>query len=77
MLSPFVSTGHRRAVKVRMFVIPLMTTLTMLICFWSIQVSLGIYLLLLPFYMVPGLPEFHVSLEWTAYPKEEQADELR
>jgi hypothetical protein len=29
-------------------------TITMLICFWSIEISLSIYMLLLPLYMIPG-----------------------
>lgn len=77
LLAAFVSDEYLRRVKFRTFMIPLMTTLTMLLCFWSVKISLGIYLLLLPFYMVPGNPEFRLPRKITAYPKEEPADELR
>jgi hypothetical protein len=37
-----------------MLIIPLATTLTAVFCFWSVGISLAIYLLLLPLYMLPG-----------------------
>jgi hypothetical protein len=37
-----------------MLIIPVATTLTAVICFWSVGISLAIYLLLLPLYMLPG-----------------------
>jgi hypothetical protein len=37
-----------------MLIVPMATTLTVFICFWSVGISLAIYLLLLPLYMVPG-----------------------
>jgi uncharacterized membrane protein len=54
MLSTFVSRESFNAVKSRMFMIPLATTFTVLICFWSVKISLAIYLMLLPWYMLPG-----------------------
>jgi uncharacterized membrane protein len=54
MLAAFVSADYRRAVRSRMLMVPVATTLTMLFCFWSVAISLTIYLLLLPFYMLPG-----------------------
>jgi hypothetical protein len=54
MLAGFVSTEYRRTVRRRMLMVPVATTLTMLICFWSVGISLAIYLILLPFYMLPG-----------------------
>jgi len=54
MLAPFVSAEYRSTVKFRMLVVPVVTTLTAIICFWSVSISLAIYLLLLPLYMLPG-----------------------
>jgi uncharacterized membrane protein len=54
MLAGFVNPEYRAAVKSRMVMVPVATTLTMLICFWSVGISLAIYLLLLPLYMLPG-----------------------
>jgi uncharacterized membrane protein len=54
MLVDFVSTEYRKAVSSRMLIIPVATTLTAVICFWSVGISLAIYLLLLPLYMLPG-----------------------
>ena len=54
MLADFVSVEHRRTVRSRMLIVPVATTLTVLICFWSVGISLAIYLLLLPLYMLPG-----------------------
>ena len=49
-----VGADYRRTVHQRMLMVPVATTLTMLICFWSVGISLAIYLILLPFYMLPG-----------------------
>jgi hypothetical protein len=35
-------------------VMTLLQALTAVICFWSVGISLAIYLLLLPLYMLPG-----------------------
>jgi hypothetical protein len=37
-----------------MLAVPIATTLTAFICFWSAGISVAIYLLLLPLYMLPG-----------------------
>jgi hypothetical protein len=37
-----------------MLIVRAATTLTAVICFWSVGISLAIYLLLLPLYMLPG-----------------------
>jgi len=57
MLAAFVSGYHRRVVGRRFLAYPIVATLTMLICFWSIPISLGLYLLLLPLYVIPGRVE--------------------
>lgn len=57
MLAAFVSDHHRRVVGRRFLAYPVVATLTMLICFWSIPISLGLYLLLLPLYVIPGKVE--------------------
>jgi uncharacterized membrane protein len=54
MLAPFVTTEYRATVKLRMLAVPIATTLTAFVCFWSAGISVAIYLLLLPLYMVPG-----------------------
>jgi uncharacterized membrane protein len=54
MLAPFVSAEYSASVKFRMLAVPVITTLTAVICFWSVGISLAIYLLLLPFYTLPG-----------------------
>ena len=54
MLAGFVTPEYRTLVKSRMLTVPVVTTLTMLIAFWSVEISLAIYLLLLPLYMLPG-----------------------
>jgi len=54
MLAPFVTAEYRRTVQSRMLWVPVAITLTMLFCFWSVEISLTIYLLLLPLYMLPG-----------------------
>ncbi len=57
MLAAFVTGHHRRVVGRRFLAYPVVATLTMLICFWSIPISLGLYLLLLPLYVIPGRVE--------------------
>ena len=54
MLADFVSVKYRTTVRSRMLIVPVATTLTVFICFWSVGISLAIYLLLLPLYMLPG-----------------------
>ena len=54
MLADFVSAEYRKTVRSRMLIVPAVTTLTAVICFWSVGISLAIYLLLLPLYMLPG-----------------------
>lgn len=57
MTAAFVTPEFRRAVSSRILMAPVATTLTMLICFWSVKISLAIYLLVLPLYTLPG--KFH------------------
>ena len=54
MLATFVTTEYRITVKLRMLAVPTATTLTAFVCFWSAGISVAIYLLLLPLYMLPG-----------------------
>jgi uncharacterized membrane protein len=54
MLADFVSAEYSTTVRSRMLIVPVATTLTVFICFWSVGISLAIYLLLLPLYMLPG-----------------------
>jgi uncharacterized membrane protein len=54
VLATFASPEYRSAVRFRMLVVPVVTTLTAFICFWSVAISLAIYLLLLPVYLLPA-----------------------
>src|SRR6185369_16322881 len=54
MFAEFVGAEYRKTVTSRMLMVPMATTLTAFICFWSVEISLAIYLLLLPLYMLPG-----------------------
>jgi len=54
MFAEFVSAEYRETVTLRMLLVPAATTLTAFICFWSVEISLAIYLLLLPLYVLPG-----------------------
>jgi len=54
MLAAFVTAPYRASVKLRMLAVPIATTLTAFVCFWSAGISVAIYLLLLPLYMLPG-----------------------
>jgi uncharacterized membrane protein len=54
MLADFVSAEYRTTVSARMLIVPVATTLTAVFCFWSVGISLAIYLLLLPLYLLPG-----------------------
>ena len=54
MLATFVTLEYRAAVGFRMLAVPIATTLTVIVCFWSAGISVAIYLLLLPLYLLPG-----------------------
>jgi uncharacterized membrane protein len=54
MLAEHVNKEYRDAVRSRFLAYPVIATITMLICFWSIEISLSIYVLLLPLYMIPS-----------------------
>lgn len=55
MLAHFVTAEYRSAITFRMFAVPIATTLTALVCFWSSGFSVAVYLLLLPLYLLPGV----------------------
>jgi len=54
MLADFANARHRAQVGARFLAYPLVAMLTMAICFWSVPISLAVYLLLLPLYVIPG-----------------------
>lgn len=54
MLAEHVTREYRALVHSRFLTIPIVLTLTMLIGYWSIELNLVTYLVLLPFYMIPG-----------------------
>jgi uncharacterized membrane protein len=57
MFASFVTASYRDLVRGRFIAYPLVAMFTMLVCFWSIEISLASYLLLLPLYMIPGKME--------------------
>jgi|GEM_PF-172408 len=54
MIAPHITGEHRSTVSTRFLAYPIIAMLTMMVCFWSVPISLGIYLCLLPLYMIPG-----------------------
>jgi len=54
MMAASIPAEYRAMVKSRTLTVPVITTLTMLIAFWSVEISLLIYLVTLPLYMLPG-----------------------
>lgn len=71
MMAPSIPAEYRALVRSRTLTVPVVTTLTMLIAFWSVEISLVIYLVTLPLYMLPGKFPRHAtaSLEPAAEPK--------
>jgi uncharacterized membrane protein len=57
MLAPHVTPEYRDLVRSRFFWIPVVLTFTVLVCYWSVELSLAVYVLLLPFYLIPGSVE--------------------
>ena len=65
MVAGFVTPAYRTLVRSRFLMIPVVATLTMLVCFWSADILLAVYAVLLPFYMIPGKFDRH-SVQSTA-----------
>ena len=57
MLAEFVTHEYCHAMHARFILIPLVATLGMLVCFWSAEILLAMYTVLLPWYMIPGKAE--------------------
>jgi uncharacterized membrane protein len=53
VFAPHATPAYRDLVGARFLAIPVYLTITVLVCFWSVGVSLAIFLLLLPFYLIP------------------------
>lgn len=53
MLVDYVTSEYKEAVKLRFMLIPVVATVAMLVCFWSVDILLVVYAALLPFYMIP------------------------
>jgi len=70
MLAAFVTSEYRASVKFRMLIVPIATTLTAIVCFWSAGISVAIYLLLLPLYMLPGKLEQKAGIGAVAQPRQ-------
>ena len=45
---------YAESVRFRFLIIPIIATVTMLVCFWSVEILLIVYALLLPFYTLTG-----------------------
>jgi uncharacterized membrane protein len=54
MLAHVVTPEYRAIVRWRFLAVPLAATFTILVCFWSVEISLAVYLLFLPLYLIPG-----------------------
>jgi uncharacterized membrane protein len=54
LISDFVTREYSDSVRFRFLIIPVIATITMLVCFWSVEILLIVYALLLPFYTLPG-----------------------
>ena len=65
MVAGFVTPAYRTLVRSRFLMIPIVATLTMLVCFWSANILLAVYAVLLPFYMIPSQFDRH-SVQSTA-----------
>ncbi len=48
-----VTVEHRELIRFRFRAIPIAATVAMMICFWSADILLAVYALLLPFYVIP------------------------
>ena len=59
MVAGFVTPAYRALVHARFFWLPIIATLAMLVCFWSVEILLAVYAVLLPFYMIPGKCDRH------------------
>jgi uncharacterized membrane protein len=59
MVAEFVTPEYSTLVRSRFLMIPIVATLTMLVCFWSADILLAVYAVLLPFYMIPGKFDRH------------------
>ena len=57
MLATFVTRDDRHTVNTRFILIPVTATVGMLVCYWSAQVLLIMYAVLLPWYMIPNRGE--------------------
>ena len=53
MLVDYITPEYKEAVKLRFLIIPIVATIAMLVCFWSVDILLVVYAALLPFYMIP------------------------
>lgn len=54
MVAEYISPEYRKAVRFRFMIIPVVATISMIVCFWSVEILLIMYAVLLPFYMIPG-----------------------
>ena len=54
MVGAQATEEYRNLVRSRFFWIPLILSFTVLVCYWSVPISLGVYMVLLPFYLIPG-----------------------
>lgn len=54
LMADFVTREYADSVKFRFLIIPIIATIAMLLCFWSVEVLLIVYALLLPFYTLTG-----------------------
>jgi len=53
MLAEHVTPELRSRIHLRFLTIPIVAALAMMICFWSAEILLAVYAVLLPFYVIP------------------------
>ncbi|MGH7886077.1 MAG: TMEM175 family protein [Thermodesulfobacteriota bacterium] len=67
MISELISSQFRESVRFRFLFIPVAATTAMLVCFWSVEILLTVYAILLPFYMIsPKLAAQHETVSNSA-----------
>ena len=54
IIAEHVTKEYADSIRFRFLIIPVIATITMLFCFWSVQILLIVYAALLPFYTLTG-----------------------
>ena len=68
MLADIIDSDFRRGMRQRFIAIPCVATLAVVICFWSSEILLATFTVLLPFYLLP-IRHRLIPQESTAHPQ--------